>query len=170
MLEQIILGFVGMVTGGGLISYLNYRKEKKVDDRSFDAQELEKYKKENWDQKVQIRFLQSRTIEAPVIRWKIIDGRFEYVSNYAVLRFFEPLGIAMKDILGQAHHTVFANYPMILNDLLELEKQAKEKGQAAKMLDLKPMGRYFTFKIKYVNESNGIIYECQLIDEKIITR
>lgn len=165
MVELIVSSVLSFVFGGGVIAFLQYKRDAKKDDQSFFEKELEHFKKENYELGIRVRFLESRLIEPPVIRWQKVNGKFTYVSNECMLKILGPLDIRVQDVLGHTAIEVFKEHKDLLKQLTLLEAKARKKGKSEMSIEIPGGGSYLTFQCMYLDRDNGVGYECSMYEK-----
>ncbi|MCT4559810.1 MAG: hypothetical protein N4A41_00380 [Crocinitomicaceae bacterium] len=179
MVETIITSLIGLISGGGLVSVLQYLKQRKrdsrVDNDSFLDNELNRYieknrtlEQENSQLRLSLDYLKQNVYEPPIIRWRRVSGRFAWVSNEAVLRFFEPLNISLGSVIGKPMDEVFKDHPKLLAEFRKLEILARSKQRAAKTIELPHLGEMLTIKVNYYIPSVGMVLETEMFETEFI--
>ena len=173
IIKEILPHIIAFIAGGGILRTIyvirDRRAKKKSEELTFDQTELAAYKQKAHDQAIEIMWLRAQRFESPIIKFRRVDGKFEWVSNEAMLELFEPLGIKMSDIKGKTLEEVFHDFPDILRQFYAIETKARIKGTFAGMVDFPQIGRFFTVKCKFFNPELGITYECEMIPEHLVS-
>jgi hypothetical protein len=128
-IQDYIMPFITFILGGGLITFLKYRKEvadsDKKDRREFDAIERDKYKKMAEEQEKRISQLELLVINSNHPEWrKNSRGVYEYVSTSYEICILLPMGKRKEDAIGKSDEEIFQGYPKVWKTLKELDIEA----------------------------------------------
>lgn len=128
-IQDYIMPFITFILGGGLITFLKYRKEvadsEKKDRREFDAMERDKYKKMAEEQEKRISQLELLLVNTNHPEWrKNSRGVYEYVSTSYEICILLPMGKRKEDAIGKTDEEIFTGYPKVWKTLRDLDIEA----------------------------------------------
>lgn len=122
-----IFTFITGAGSVGILAYLRYFRDVKVDDRTFNEQELAKYKAKLEQMDAQMTRLEMSSINSTAPEWrKDSQRRYQYVSPSYEMSVLVPLGLTLNDIQGKTDREIFKDYPDFVKTLNSIDDDAQK--------------------------------------------
>lgn len=128
----IISGVVSFVLGGGLITWLEYRRKGKTENRSFAESEREKMRAEIERLNAAVSATSARLIPSNLPTWiKDSENRYIDVNPAWEIQVGTRIGKFRHDVLGKTDFEVFEAFPDFARIISAIDIEAAASGGLA---------------------------------------